>query len=245
MKTTKLLFAFLILLLLNTSCLIIDAVEDSNDRVRGTGYLITEQRTLPEFNSVEMNTAGKVYISYGAEQEVTVTVDQNIAEYITTSVHDGKLYIGTQRGVSLSNYKLIITLTMTDLEELVTNSSGDIIGQNKFEADVVSLVTNSSGDISLELAANQLYSRISSSGDIYLSGVVDRHDAMISSSGDLIAFNLVTDTAKIILSSSGDAQIFASRLLYATISSSGSLYYKGNPTIYPTLSSSGRLVNAN
>ncbi len=245
MKTIKLLFVLLVLLFLNTSCLIIDGIEDSDDQVRGSGYLVTEQRTLPDFNSVEMNTAGKVYISSGAEQEVTVAVDQNIAEYITTSVNDGKLYIGTQRGVSLSNYKLIINLTMTDLEELVTNSSGDIIGQNKFEADVVSLVTNSSGDISLELEANQLYSRISSAGDIYLNGIINRHDATISSSGDLIAFNLATDTTKIILSSSGDAEVFATHLLYATISSSGSLYYKGHPTIYPTVSSSGRLINAN
>ena len=246
MKNARLLSVFLFLLLLNSSCLIID-VSDSfkNDRITGSGYLITEQRTLPEFNSVEMSTAGKVYITYGTEQEVSVVVDQNIAEFITTSVHNGKLYIGTEHGVSLSNYKLIINLTMTDLEELVTSSSGDIIGKNKFTADRVGLVTNSSGDICLDLDADRLNTRISSSGDIYLSGSVVLHEATISSSGDLYAFNLVTSTTKINISSSGNAQVYASRLLDVRISSSGDLYYKGYPTIYKSISSSGRIYDSN
>ena len=246
MKSARLLSVFLFILLLNSSCLIID-VSDSfkNDRITGSGYLITEQRTLPEFNSVEMSTPGKVYITYGTEQEVSVVVDQNIAEFITTSVHNGKLYIGTEHGVSLSNYKLIINLTMTDLEELVTSSSGDIIGKNKFTADRVGLVTNSSGDICLDLEADRLNTRISSSGDIYLSGSVVLHEATISSSGDLYAFNLVTSTTKINISSSGNAQVYASRLLDVRISSSGDLYYKGYPTIYKSISSSGRIYDSN
>lgn len=244
MKSAK--FLLVILLLLNSSCLIID-VSDSidNDKVRGSGYLVTEQRELPEFNSVEMCTAGKVYITYGTEQEVSVVVDQNIAEFITTSVHDGTLYIGTERGVSLSNYKLIVNLTMTDLEELVTCSSGDIIGKNKFTGDRVGLVTNSSGDICLDLEADRLTTRISSSGDIYLSGSVDLHEATISSSGDLYAFNLFTYTTKINISSSGNAEVYASRLLDVRISSSGDLHFKGHPTIYQSLSSSGRIIDKN
>jgi hypothetical protein len=246
MKSVRLLFVCVFFLLLNTSCLIID-VSDSleNDKIRGSGYLTTEQRTLPEFNSVEMSTPGKVYITYGTEQEVSVVVDQNIAEFITTSVHNGQLYIDTKQGVSLSNYKLIINLTMTDLEELVTSSAGDIIGKNKFTADRVGLVINSSGDICLELEADQLNTRISSSGDIYLIGSVVLHEATISSSGDLHAFNLVTTTTKISINSSGNAEVYASRLLDVRISSSGDLYYKGYPTIYKSISSSGRIFDSN
>ena len=248
MKTAKLLFVILGLLLLNAACFIID-INDSNqgvnDQIYGSGNLITEQRILPSFNSVEISTAGKVYLTYGTGQEVSVTVDENIAEYITTSVHGRKLMIGTRSGVSLSNYRLIINLTMTDLEELVTNSSGDIIGKNIFEADRIGLVINSSGDISLNLKADRLYSRISSSGDLFLSGSATYHEATISSSGDMYAFNLITDTTKITLNSSGDAEVYVSQLLDVKINSSGDLWYKGNPTIYQSISSSGRIYDAN
>jgi len=111
MNRAKLLSIALVLIVLNVSCFIIDvtdSTDESNDRVKGSGYLITDSRTLPNFNSVAMNTAGKVYITYSSEQELVVTVDQNIAEYIITSVHNGKLFIDTKRGVSLSNYKLIV-----------------------------------------------------------------------------------------------------------------------------------------
>jgi len=248
MKIAKLLLVCSGLLFLNTSCLVVDvmeSIEETSDQVNGSGYVTTEQRNLPKFDSVEMSTAGKVYITYGTEQEVSVTVDENIAQYITTSVHGGKLFISTSRGVSLSNYRLIVNLTMTDLEELVTNSSGDIIGQNTFEVDRISLVTNSSGDISLDLEADQLYSRISSSGDLFLSGSVVYHEATISSSGNIHAFNLITDTTKITINSSGDAEVYASRLLDVRINSSGDLRYKGYPTIYQSISSSGRIIDAN
>jgi hypothetical protein len=92
----------------------------------------------------------------------------------------------------------------------------------------------------LELVADHL-----SSGDLFLYGSVYNHEAVISSSGDLIAFNLITDTTKIMINSSGDAEVFAARLLYVTINSSGSLYYKGHPKIYQTISSSGRIIDAN
>jgi hypothetical protein len=245
MKRSLLLLSICLLLLLNSSCLIVDVADGLDETISGSGHIITESRALPQFNSVIMNMAGKVYLVYGDEQEVTVTVDQNIAEYIITSVQNGKLVIETARGVSLSNYKLIINLTMTDLEELVTNSSGDIIGKNLFYADVVNLTINSSGDISLDLEANQLYSRISSSGDLFLSGSVPIHQATISSSGDLHAFNLVTDTTKITLNSSGNAEVYVSRLLDIRINSSGDLFFKGHPTIYKSISSSGRIYDSN
>jgi len=224
---------------------VLDSVDESNDQINGSGYIVSESRSLPKFDSVEMNTAGKVYITHGSEQEVTVTVDNNIAEYITTSVHGGRLIIGTRSGVSLSNFRLIVNVTMTDLEKLVTNSSGDIIGKNTFMVDQISLVTNSSGDISLDMEADQLYSRIFSSGDLYLSGVVKKHEATISSSGNIHAFNLITGTAKITINSSGDAEVYVSYLLDVKINSSGDLFYKGSPTLYQSISSSGRIIDAN
>lgn len=248
MKTAKLLFFILGLLLLNTSCLlvdVIDSVDETHNQITGSGHLISLSRDLPEFNSVEMNTSGKVYITQGSEQEVSVTVDENIAEYIITTVRGGRLIISTKSGISLSNFRLIVNLTMTDLEELVTNSSGDFIGKSTFKVDRMSLVTNSSGNISLNLDADQLYSRILSSGDLYLSGVAKKHVATIHSSGNIYAFNLFTEAAKITINSSGDAEVYVSNLLEVIINSSGDVFYKGHPTLHHSINSSGRLIDAN
>ena len=241
---------FLILLSivsLNSSCMFIDTITspEFNNKIHGSGVLITEERTLANFNSVEMTTSGKVFLTSDSNQQVSVTVDSNIIKYIYTTVSDGKLYIGVQRGVQLSNINLIVNIKMNNLEELRTISSGDIIGQNKFKADVVCLSTVSSGNIEMELETDKLCSSISSSGNIFLSGSTLEHEVNISSSGDLHSFNFVTETTKISISSSGNAEVYVSDFLDVILSSSGSLYYKGYPSITYSVLSSGKIYNAN
>jgi len=227
--------------------MVIDSINspEFDNRIHGSGVLITEDRPQPDFNSIQINTSGKVFINRSRNQHVSVTVDSNVIKYVYTTVNNGKLNIGINRGVQLSNISLTVDIGMMDLEELRTTSSGDIIGRDQFVSDVIVLATSSSGNISLDLKTDKLYSNISSSGDLYLSGSADEHKAYISSSGDLYAFNLNTETTKINISSSGDAEVYVANTLDATLSSSGSLYYKGNPSITQSVSSSGRIYNAN
>ncbi len=240
----KLILASLIFVLLNTSCYIVNS-NDSDNGLEGSGDIVTETRSCPDFNAIEMATAGKVYLTSGPVHAVTVSVDDNVLEYITTSVKNEKLFIGVQRGVQLSDFNLVVNITLTDLHELITSSAGSIIGKNKFEADFVRLMTSSAGDIKLELAAGKLESICSSAGDLFLKGNVTEHNAIVASAGNLYAFNLITNTTRITISSAGNAEVYATQLLDATLSSVGSLYYKGHPTITHRISSLGRIIDAN
>lgn len=247
MKIRYLFITFLVLVSLNMSCIIHDKCvsPEETEQIKGSENLITETRILDDFYSVHISTAGKVYITYGTKQQVSVTVNDNVLEYITTTVNNGKLVIGVKRGVQLSNFNLTVNLTMTDLEELSSSSAGSIEGKNKFKADYVSLVLSSAGSIRLELEAEQLYSSLSSAGSLFLSGSVVDHRAVLSSAGNLYSFELITDTSTITLSSAGNASVYVSRLLNVIISSIGSLYYKGNPKINKTITSLGRVIDAN
>lgn len=245
---TRIFLLIVALLSLNTSCLIIDVNDEFNDCdefFEGSGFLQTEIRALPDFNSVDMTTAGKVFVSSGAEQQVSITVDDNLIEFITTTVRNGKLFIGTKSGVSLSNMNLTVNLTMTDMNELIASSAGSIVGRNKFAAESVRLILSSAGNIRLDVEADRIYSNLSSAGNLYLSGNVREHNAIVSSAGNLYAFDLTTDTTKITLSSVGNAEVYVTQLLEATLSSIGSLYYKGHPTIYKNLSSKGKVIDKN
>ncbi len=237
--------AILVLVSLNTACVIRDASMSPDERINGSGNYITETRNFPDIHSVNMTTAGNVKVTYGTEQEVTVTVEDNIMEHIATTVSGGELFIGTAQNVQISNMHLTVNITMTDLEALTTSSAGTIEGQNKFEADDVSLFLSSAGNIILELEADELYTSLSSAGSLFLCGSVNKHHAVLSSAGSLLAFDLITDTTKITVSSAGNAQIYASQLLDITISSIGSVFFKGNPTITQRITSLGRLYDAN
>jgi len=247
MTKLKIILIAFSLIILNTSCLVIDSINspEFDNRIHGSGVLITEERSLPYFNSVQINTSGKVFINRNKTQQVSVAVDSNVIKYVYTTVSNGKLNIGIKSGINVSNIRLTIDIGMNDLAELRTTSSGDIFVNDQFVSDAIVIATSSSGDISLDIKTEKIYSNISSSGDIFLNGSADEHRAYITSSGDLHAFNLATKTTKINISSSGDAEVSATNYLEVTLSSSGSLYYKGNPSITYSVSSSGKIYNAN
>ncbi len=246
----KALNLLLLLLLLFTihACSEKDCILSPNDcdnTIKGSGHMVTDTLSFTNFHSIHLITAGLVNVRLGSQQSVTMTVDDNIKQYIKVNVTDNRLVISNESNTNLSDYNLIFEVTITDIEDFVTSSAGNIVGKNLFTADVVRLVTNSAGNISLDLEAQQLYSMINSAGNISLSGNVSYHQSMINSAGNLNAFSLETDTTTISLNSAGNGQIFVNDLLNATLTSAGSLYYKGNPVIHSSVSSLGKIVNAN
>lgn len=219
---------------------------NSFNSIKGSKILVTEVRSLPIIHSVHIATAGKVIISQGPEQEVSVTVDDNIMQYIETKVSNGTLVIGIEKNISVNDFDLTVNIKMSDLEALTTSSAGTIEGNTTFIADNVSLVLNSAGNIMLDLEADRLLSILSSAGNLFLDGTVTNHHAVVSSAGNLHAFNMIADSTTVTVSSAGNAEVYVTDFLDAIISSVGSVYYKGNPaSIHETVTSLGRLVNSN
>jgi hypothetical protein len=238
----------LIISLLLSACLIQDlSTEPDNGhaKVKGSGVSISEELELPHFKSIAMNTAGLVNITSGTDQNVEVTVDDNIIDYLSIYVENEVLIIEVVKDVSLSEYELTIEATMTELRSLVTNSAGNIKGLNTFEENQINLMVNSAGNISLDLKVNQLNSMINSAGNLFLSGQAVHHNTILSSAGNLSAFGLETETTTILLNSAGNAHVTVTELLDVTINSVGCVYYKGYPQVIQNINSIGCVVPAN
>jgi hypothetical protein len=231
-----------------SSCLIQDLSTDpqnDNNKVKGSGVIISEEIELPHFKSITMNTAGLVTVSSNTSQYVEVTVDDNILEYISIYVDNEILVIEIVENVSLSKYELTVDVMMTDLRSLATNSAGSIKGLNTFEENQINLMVNSAGSISLDLKVNQLNSMINSAGNLLLSGQAVHHNSVLSSAGNLNAFDLQTETTTILSNSAGNAHVSVTELLDVTINSVGCVYYKGTPRIIQNINSIGCVVSAN
>jgi len=237
-----------VFVLLLSSCFVHDLSTEPGDEhksIKGSGITISEERDLPFFNSISMNTAGLVTTSSGDEQFVEITVDDNVMEYISVYVRDQVLVIETINHVSLSDYDLTVDVVMTDLRSLTTNSAGSIQGLNTFEEDRINLTINSAGSIILDLNVSELNTMINSAGSMLLSGEAVCHHSILSSAGNLLAFDLKTDTTMIILNSAGNASVWVLDLLEVTINSVGCVYYKGHPRIIQDINSIGCVISAN
>lgn len=210
--------------------------------IEGSGTTNTVTRTLPTFSSLALNAAGDVNITLGSTQSVSITVDDNVLEYVTTTVNGGTLEIGVDPIVRLSNYSLTVNITMTDLEAVVLNGSGTIAGQYQFELDVLSLVLSGSGTITVNVDTDVLSSVLSGSGSINLSGTGTVHSTVVSGSGAVHAFDLASENCAAVLSGSGIIEVLVNNSLEAVVSGSGTIYYRGDPENKEiTITGSGRV----
>ena len=184
-------------------------------------------------------------MSRGANQEVVVTVDDNIMQYITTDVYNGDLQIGVSPDVSLSDFTLTLHITIPELAAVAVNSVATVTSQDSFDGDVLLLAMNSVGNISLNIDVNEVYSADNSVGTIDLRGTAITHYAAVSSVGSIMSYDLYTDTTVVATNSVGNAYVRASEFLRATINSTGSIYYKGHPEIQLVDNGTGSLIDAN
>lgn len=217
----------------------------TSDTIIGSTNLVTETRPLANFSSIALNTVGIVNLTYGAAQEVSVTVNDNILEYITTTVSNGTLVIDIEPGNRFSNLKLTVDITMTDLEFITNTGAGTIKTTDFFEVDSVQLSLSGAGQIRLQLNANQLGSSHTGAGYIVLQGEVDTHQISHSGAGSIHAFELQTNATVISLSGAGKAEVYVTQSLEVTITGAGSVYYKGYPSIVSNITGVGSLIDAN
>ncbi len=241
-RSLTVIFSLLILLILSCK----DKTPTTSTKViQGSGTLITELRLLGSFHSVDLTTAGTVNITFGPAQEMSVTVNDNILEYITTIVNNGKLTIGIESGVQVSNLDLTVNISMPDLERLSLSGAGTIIGNNKFIGDSVSLTSTGAGEIRLQLEVDQLGSSLTGAGEIFVSGKARQHQIQISGAGTIHAFDLLTETTTVNVTGVGNVEVNVSQLLDVNISGAGSVYYKGYPTITQNITGTGSIIDAN
>jgi hypothetical protein len=241
MKTRALVIFSLIALLVVLSC----NNDEVDNTVVGSGNRITEVRSLDPFHSLELWTVGEVNLRQGAKQEVSVTISDNLMQYVSTRVSNGTLVIDVDGSNTYTNFDLTVDVWMTDLERLINYGAGTITGRNRFTVDTSSLLSRGAGNMTLEVEADLLTSGLEGAGQMTLRGTAQTHQVEMVGTSTLRAFDLITENTTISTGSIGNAEIHVTQTLIVTISGLGSVYYKGRPTITQYITGGGSLIDAN
>ena len=244
LKQFGLLAALISTAFLVTGCIVIDLGGCSKKSVKGSGNIITEERNVPEFNTVKLKGFGNVVLIKGERHSVEIRTDDNLVSLIETNVENGRLVI-SQGDYNLKPTTLDFNITVANLKGISISGSADVTGESRFVSDEFLAKISGSGDMTLELEVANLESKISGSGAMKFSGKTDSHDADISGSGKINAFDMDAKNVSIKISGSGDCKVNATETLTAKISGSGDVYYKGKPQINSKISGSGSLESRN
>jgi hypothetical protein len=203
-------------------------------RVKGNGNMVTEERSVGDYDGVSVSGWFDVELVSGREGALTLQGEENLLEHIETEVKNGTLTIKTESGYNLqpSSWKskaILITVPVEDINSVVLSGSGDIVGKTRMKADAFEVTMSGSGDITLEIESDAVETVLSGSGDIRLSGTTGTLEVKVSGSGDVHAFELEARDVDALVSGSADIKVNASQSIKARVSGSGDITYRGNP----------------
>ncbi|MEP7128729.1 MAG: DUF2807 domain-containing protein [Chitinophagales bacterium] len=137
--------------------------------VTGNGKITTEERTLENFQSVDLLGAAEVEIIQGDAYKVVVKSDENIVPLVGTKVNDDKLTISTVDEINLANSKISIQITCPSVNSVNISGAGDLI-INSFHQPNIRVSLRGAGNVKFANSeCDTVYATLSGAGNMYVN----------------------------------------------------------------------------
>ena len=188
--------------------------------VSGSGNVVSETRNVSGFDGVTVHGAGNVVIDQTGTESLTITTDDNLLQYITTEIRDGKLVIEFKRGVLFDKVKdLTFKVGAKNLNSLQVDGAANVQGKN--------------------IATENLSVMLNGAGAITLSGKATEQNVVLDGVGAYNGAELISQRAQVTDNGTGAAVVRVSDQLEAIVNGLGSIEYIGNPQVTQRVSGIG------
>jgi hypothetical protein len=210
-------------------------------RVRGNGHITTENRTVDQFNSIDVSGSIEVYVKQDSVRSVKIEGDENILQYIEIHTEGETLSIHTRNGIRLqTTRKIKVYVSNASYKDFEASGACNIYTENKITSSgKLSIDLSGASKVKMDLKAPEIYAGSSGSGHIELSGETKNLKVDGTGSTDIRTFNLLAENTDVEITGSGNAEVFASVKLDVHVSGAGSVKYKGNASVSQDISGAG------
>lgn len=196
--------------------------------VEGNGKIITENRNVSNFNSIDASGAYNIVLNEGTENKIKIEADENLIKLIKTEVKNNILKIYNDKPIT-NPKKLNIIITYKNLIAIESSGACKITGNSAIKTEHFSINLSGTTDLNLKLAVVGLNTISSGAGSISISGSADTQNVELSGVSSYNASDLITNITTIDLSGAGSAEINAIKEINGELSGVGSIYYIGQP----------------
>lgn len=185
--------------------------------IKGNGHIVTENRAVQEFTSVEAEGAFDIEWVPGAAS-CTIRTDENLLRYVETSMNGSKLRL-EWNGQLRPTHGMKVKLSSSNL------NAARLTGAVRLSATRIS--------------GKGFYVDGTGATRVTVDGTAGELMANMSGASKLDAASLQVRTAELSISGAGKAEVSASDVLKVAISGAGKVTYSGNPTIEKHISGAG------
>ncbi|MCB1183328.1 DUF2807 domain-containing protein [bacterium] len=174
----------------------------------GSGDLETRSFALDDFDEIIIGGAFAVDVRLGDDQDVAVTVDDNLWDLLEVTVDGGRLRIDWTDPVDPDD-DCRIAITARRLVAMGVSGAGEV-RVHDFRGDEFAF-------------------KLSGAAELEMDGEVDRLVLQVSGAGDIDTRDLRAKHVKVRISGAGNANITATESLDAEVSGVGNIDYWGDP----------------
>jgi len=198
--------------------------------IKGNGHFVSQDRTVPAFNSLEITDGLSAEISQGDAPSVTVRADDNLQPHIVTKVEGNTLRISTDGGW-IDSDGLKVMVKVKDIQNISVSGGSNLTTSGVLRGPQTAVKASSGSDASLNLESDKITAQASSGSHLTLSGKALSMDISSSSGSDVDAGKLTVNDINAQASSGSSMDVHAAVNLTAKASSGSSISYMGSPKI--------------
>lgn len=217
--------------------------EITGRRIRGSGEIKTEARTVSSFNNIHVSGAIDVYVKQDPASSIKVIADDNLLQYIEVHTEGSTLEIYTQDDLRPTD-KIKVYISNPDYREFKVSGASSVWSENQITStEALHVDMNGASEGKLEIDAPRVSVEISGASNITMRGKTRDLEAGASGASEIRCFDLLTENTDVEVSGASHAEVYASVKIIPHASGASSIDYKGNATVEDKKSSGASSVN--
>ncbi len=200
--------------------------------IKGSGNVISKHYDFSDLTEFDISCACDVDLIQGDKNEVIVTTDDNLQEYIRVKEDGQCIVIKTKDKVNLHFSKgTKISVYFKDMTKLKTACVGNFNSVGNINSTRIDIDIASVGSTNLLVTNDYMHLVNASVGNIKIEGRSNSAEIHNSSIGHADLENLIVKRLKVENSSVGNMHVFAQDEISIENSGVGNLTYSGNPKV--------------
>ena len=141
---------------------------NSQEKLKGNKEVTTEDRTISDFNKLEVIDNLDVFLTYNEIQSVSVETDSNLQQAVITEVNDGTLVIKLSDKIVRKKELMVHIKVNRKLKEINSYKSAKIMSKNSLAIDSLTINSFDNSDIDLKLNSKIVQINSKKSSDLKL-----------------------------------------------------------------------------
>jgi hypothetical protein len=152
--------------------------------VKGTGPSIDKKVNVSDFKGIDVSSGFDVILVQGNSEALTLTIQENLFEYVTAKVEDGTLKIYTRNNLRPTQ-PMKARITFKEISNLKVSGGGDTYSETPVNVGAFNVNISGGGDFRSIINTGELKFNISGGGDTEIEGKAENYSVNVSGGGDM------------------------------------------------------------